>query len=180
MNKLTGAGIWDIFKQGNLSFLHLHNHKHTTETRPMERPVGGVPRWPDDPLEFCTELERQATQMVTRRMQEGSAYLMTCLGKYSHYWFEKCHNGGAGIFRVSLGYDYDLETIYIPVTDQPARHLEYKLFRPRNSAKRGTIAAVLVNAPAFTAHDIDAYNDCIGKALRLVRQFLQIVTVFVA
>lgn len=168
MVHLGEAGIWKLFGTKLLSFIHLHNHCHPTETRADPRPAEGVPSWPDDPLEFCKEIEEHASRMIKCRISEGSPYLMVCSGRYSHAWFEKCHKSGNGIFREGLGYEYEIVTVYMAVSQTPGRNLEIKVLRPVDRKKTATVAAVMINSPGFTAHHVDVHNDCVGKALRMV------------
>lgn len=173
MNRLGEAGIWKIVKSGLVSFLHLHNHSHPTRTRPNQEHLIAIPEancWPGDPPELVEELEKHVTDMVCARIQYGTSlpgFLLLPTGVYGRRWFDKHHKNGR--FRNAIGYDYTLEKVTFPVCDSPRRELELLIFQPEDRTIEAKVAALLVNSPAFVAHHINDYNDCMGKALRLVR-----------
>lgn len=169
MTRLGDSGIWKLFESNVISFLHLHNHKHPTEAGYSERLESSdeTPRWPGDPPELCQELELQATTVIRNRMKSERGYLMLCLGVYGQKWLQAHHE--ARTFERALGYTYTWHTVYVPVSQSPNRNLEIKVFRPNDPCKKATVACIAINSPAFTEYNIDDKNDCLGKALRLVR-----------
>lgn len=169
MNRMRSAGINDLLKSKKVSCIHLHNHKHPSETFPAARNAKLRPhegRWETDSKHFCDELERQATCVVAIRMKQHRPFLLVCMGEYAQDWFEVHH--ASGRFQRELEYEYTLEALTWQIGERPNRYFEAKLFRPNDRSIQATVVALFPNSPAFVAHDIGDDNDCIGKGLRLV------------